>query len=67
MRIIPFFVDVFLFSYMSLRLTQIEKPAFIKKKPKAGSRKWLRNQRDRYIRRTAIADEPFTKYKGWEY
>jgi hypothetical protein len=64
----PFFVGLkFYFYFMSLRLIQIEKPAFIKKKPKAGDRKWLRNQRNRYIRRTPVNEEPFTKYKGYEY
>jgi hypothetical protein len=36
-------------------------------KPKAGGRKWLRNQRNRKIRRVPQTEVPYIKYKGWEY
>ncbi len=52
---------------MSLRVIQIERPAYIPTKSKSGDRKWLKQQRNRYIRRTPIAKPVFTKYKGWEY
>lgn len=52
---------------MGLRLIQIENINYIKAKPKAGGRKWLKKQRNRFIRRTLLNDVPFTKFKGWEY
>lgn len=37
-------------------------------KEKAGLHKWMKNQRNRKIRRTPINKEPEPKkYKGWEY
>ncbi len=36
-------------------------------KPKAGFRKWLKNQRNRMIRRVAQSEKPNIKYGGWEY
>jgi len=36
-------------------------------KPKAGFRKWLRNQRNRKIRKIDKTDVPNIKYGGWEY
>jgi hypothetical protein len=54
---------------MSLRYPQIEHH-FSQKfglKPKAGFRKWLKNQRNRKIRRTAHTETPNIKYGGWEY
>ena len=37
-------------------------------KVKAGTRKWAKNQRNRYLRRTKIDKEPLTKLrKGYEY
>jgi hypothetical protein len=52
---------------MSLRLIQIENIKCIKAKPKAGARKWLKKQRNRFIRRTLLDDMPVNKFKGWEY
>jgi hypothetical protein len=52
---------------MGLRVQQIENVKCIKVKPKAGFRKWLKKQRNRHIRRTALLKEPFTKYHGTEY
>ncbi|WP_345214171.1 hypothetical protein [Mucilaginibacter gynuensis] len=52
---------------MALRIIQIENLHNISAKPKAGDRKWLKKQRNRYIRRTSVLEEPFTKFKGWEY
>lgn len=35
---------------------------------KSRSRKWIKNQRNRRIRRTQKEEIPFVnKYKGWEY
>jgi len=36
-------------------------------KPKAGFRKWLKNQRNRKIRRGAQSEKPNIKYGGREY
>jgi hypothetical protein len=54
---------------MALRNYQIEHK-FTQKyhlKPKAGFRKWLRNQRNRKIRKTDKTEVPNIKYGGWEY
>jgi hypothetical protein len=34
---------------------------------KSGRRKWLKNQRNRKIRRVKQTDVPNIKYKGWEW
>ena len=36
-------------------------------KVKAGSRKWLKNQRNRKIRHIDQTEKPNIKYGGWEY
>jgi hypothetical protein len=54
---------------MGLRNYQIE-TNFTQKnglKPKTGFRKWLRNQRNRKIRRVKETEKPNIKYSGWEY
>ncbi len=48
---------------MALRNTKIEHMHGLKH-PKAGKRRWLKNQRNRLIRRST---DPLVKYKGWEY
>jgi len=53
---------------MSLRAWQIEIHLDrIFGKPKAGVRKWIRNQRNRKIRRVPKDQVPNIKYEGWEY
>ena len=54
---------------MGLRLIQIEHFIGDKyAKANAGARKWLKNQRNRKIRRTKIDEEPKLKqYKDYEY
>ena len=50
---------------MGVHLEQIENGFG---KAKAGTRKWAKSQRNRYIRRTKIEKEPLTKLrKGYEY
>jgi hypothetical protein len=39
---------------------------FMPAKPKAGFRKWLKNQRNRKIRRVSEHETPNIKYAGWE-
>jgi hypothetical protein len=63
----PFFVVIFSILAYGPEINTNRTTSFYQKKPKAGDRKWSRNQHDRYIRRTAITEEPFIKYKGWEY
>jgi len=52
---------------MALKLEQIEKFWPDKFTVKAGRRKWLKNQRNRLIRRVDVTKEPNIKYYGWEY
>jgi hypothetical protein len=49
---------------MSLRLEQIEH-AF--KGESSGARKWMKNQRNRKIRRSNKLEKPNIKYNGWEF
>jgi hypothetical protein len=51
---------------MSLSLEKIEHlERWLGKK--SHSRKWLKNQRNRKIRRVNQTEIPNIKYKGWEY
>ena len=47
---------------MSLKIEQICRKG--QSKPK--SRKWMKNQRNRKIRRTAKDEIPAIKYRGWD-
>mgnify|MGYP001559041445 CR=1 FL=1 len=49
---------------MSLCLEKIERHLDGKR---SHSRKWLKNQRNRKIRRTSKFEKPNIKHKGWEY
>jgi hypothetical protein len=49
---------------MSLRLEQIENQFG---ESRAGNRKWMKNQRNRKIRRVKTETIPNIKYCGWEY
>ena len=49
---------------MSLRLEQIENHLG---KVKAGTRKWMKNQKARKVRRVKQTEVPNIKYSGWEY
>jgi len=48
---------------MSLKLEQIEHRA----PRKSGARRWMKNQRNRKIRRVPATETPAIKYLGWEY
>jgi hypothetical protein len=49
---------------MSLSLEQIEN---LLGKVKSKTRKWMKNQRNRKIRRSNNLEKPNIKYKGWKY
>jgi hypothetical protein len=49
---------------MALATEQIEN---FRGSRKAGERKWLKNQRNRKIRRVDAEEIPSVKYRGWEY
>lgn len=50
---------------MSLCIEQIDGPSGLSRKTKR--RKWLKNQRNRKIRRVKQDETPNIKYDGWEY
>lgn len=52
---------------MSLSLEQIEHLERWLGAKKSKSRKWLKNQRNRKIRRADKTEVPHVKYKGWEW
>lgn len=47
--------------------TKIEQIENYFAKAKAGIRKWMKNQRNRKIRRVPKDETPNIKYNGWEY
>lgn len=53
---------------MSLCLYQIEHRDSIFGHPRAGKRRWFKNQRNRWIRRYNKYEIPPTRYRcGWEF
>jgi hypothetical protein len=51
---------------MSLSLEKIEHLERLLGR-KSHSRKWMKNQRNRKIRRVPKTEVPYIKYNGWEY